>query len=344
MVVSERVFVKTGAGAFHLAPVPLEGRLHSGKLRDEGVGGEELLLAAGAGEAETEVLGGVGGRERLDTQAGVQARAQGALVAPGEPVLKLGEADEDEGEERLRVPLVVEQDVEVVEDVLVEEVGLGEEEGGVEALVAELLDVGGDGVKDASGGGRWRQPERVAEEPVEVPAAEGGVVTVGEAEASVGLEAVAQRAEDAGFPDARLADEDGGAAFRERLAQFVHHGGFRRGEPEVRVGNFLGEGGVLEAEEGDVGGGHDWGPPDWGLRPTARARSALGGSKAEWRGMDSSTSGRRGGLGRREFFTGSTGWTSRRLPSNSTQGGRLRSARERQRVTILPVRWPWSSS
>ena len=43
----------------------------------------------------------------------------------------------------------------MVEDVLVEEVGLVEEEDGVEALVAELLDVGGDGVEHAGGGGGW---------------------------------------------------------------------------------------------------------------------------------------------------------------------------------------------
>src|SRR5262249_867894 len=158
-------------------------------------------------------------------------------------------------------------------------------------------------------------------------------VTVGEAEAGVGGEAVAQRPQDAGFPDAGLSDEDGGAALGQRLAQVVHHRGLRGGEPQVRVGDLLGEGRVFEAEEGDAGGRQDWPSSGWGFLPVALSSSALGGSKAGWRGVDSSTSGLRRGRGRREFFTGSTGWTSKRLPSNSTQGGSDKSARERQRVT-----------
>ena len=41
----------------------------------------------------------------------------------------------------------------MLEDVLVEEVGLVEEEDRVYGLATELLDVGADGVEDGSGGG-----------------------------------------------------------------------------------------------------------------------------------------------------------------------------------------------
>ena len=61
----------------------------------------------------------------------MDARVEGAVTPTAEPILKLGQADEDQGQERPAIPLVVEQDVQVVEGVLVEEVRLVEEEDGV---------------------------------------------------------------------------------------------------------------------------------------------------------------------------------------------------------------------
>ncbi len=58
----------------------------------------------------------------------MEARIERAIAAEGEAIAKLGEADEHDGEQRATVPIVVEQDVEVVEGVLVQEVGLVEEE------------------------------------------------------------------------------------------------------------------------------------------------------------------------------------------------------------------------
>ena len=94
----------------------------------DGVGGEELAVAAGVAEAEAEVLGGVVGGEGLDLEAVMEARVERAVAAQGEAIAELGEADEDEREQRAAVPVVVEQDVEVVERVLVQEVGLVEED------------------------------------------------------------------------------------------------------------------------------------------------------------------------------------------------------------------------
>lgn len=156
-------------------------------------------------EAEAEILGGVGGGEGLDLEAVMEARVEGAITAQGETIAKLGEDDEDEREERAAVPVVVEQDMEVVEGVLVQEVGLVEEEDGMDALAGELLDVGRHGVEEVAGGGR--QAEGEAELAVEVAAGEGGVVGVGQAVAGGG-DAVEDRAIPAYYTDLHKADKN----------------------------------------------------------------------------------------------------------------------------------------
>lgn len=87
MVVSERVFVKTGAGAFHLAPVPLEGRLHSGKLGDEGVGDPPRAIQAQRAAAEEVILFQLGMSSQEGTLGGSEGRTEG--VEDGE--LRVGE-------------------------------------------------------------------------------------------------------------------------------------------------------------------------------------------------------------------------------------------------------------
>ena len=62
-------------------------------------------------------------------------------VPVDELCIELGEADEHEGEERAAVPLVIEQDMQVVEHVLVQEVGFVEEKDRVDAVASEILDV-----------------------------------------------------------------------------------------------------------------------------------------------------------------------------------------------------------
>lgn len=94
--------------------------------------------------------------------------------------LELGESDKDEREERRRVPLVVCEHVEVLEDVLVEEVRLVEQEDRVDLAAAEILDVRADGEEDGGGGRLGIEPERQTQLAVEIAAAERGVVTVGE--------------------------------------------------------------------------------------------------------------------------------------------------------------------
>src|SRR5438445_4775698 len=152
----------------------------------------------------------------------MDAREERAIATEAEAIVKLGKGDEDEREQRATVPLVVEQDLEMVERVLVEEVRLVEEEDRMDALLGEVLDVGRDRVEDGGGGRRRRQAERDAELAIEVATTEGGIVAVGEAEAGVG-DAMAQGAQHAGLADAGLAAQDDGGAGIERLDEAVDH-------------------------------------------------------------------------------------------------------------------------
>ena len=74
----------------------------------------------------------------------------------------------------------------MVEGVLVKQVRLIEEKDGMDAILSEILHVGGDGVEDASGGNRRRQTEGDAKLAIEVAATEGDVVSVGKAECGLG--------------------------------------------------------------------------------------------------------------------------------------------------------------
>ena len=84
----------------------------------EGIFFKKVAVAAGAAKAEAEILCGVGVDERLDAQAGVEAGQKRAVFTQCETVGKLGEADENQGQQEFCVPFVIEQDVQVVEGVL----------------------------------------------------------------------------------------------------------------------------------------------------------------------------------------------------------------------------------
>ena len=210
----------------------------------------------------------------------VDARVQAAVSPQRQAVAELGQADEHQREQRAAVPLVVEQDVQVVERVLVQQVRLVEQEDGVEVVAAEVLDVGADREEERGGGRRGREAEREAELAVEVAAAERGVVAVGQAEAGLG-QALAQRAQHAGLADAGLAGEQHRGALAERLDELVDDGLLRGRQPEVGVGDLLGEGRGLEAEVGEVLGGHHWASSFRlaGRRPQARSSRVCGGLK-----------------------------------------------------------------
>ena len=107
----------------------------------EGVGAEELAVSIGAAESVVHVLDGVLGERILEGEPGVHTRPEGAIAPQLHAVAQLGQPDEDEAQERSAIPLVVADDVQVVEHVLVEQVALVEQEDGVDALAGELLHV-----------------------------------------------------------------------------------------------------------------------------------------------------------------------------------------------------------
>jgi hypothetical protein len=104
-----------------------------------------------------------------------------------ESVDEIGEADEKEREQGATVPLVIEEDVKMVEGVGVEQVGLVEEEDRVDALLTELLHVRADGVEDRGRGGRWGESERDAELAIEVALSEGLAIEVALSEVELWL-------------------------------------------------------------------------------------------------------------------------------------------------------------
>lgn len=77
----------------------------------DGVGGEELAIAAGLTEAKAQILGGVVGDEGLDLEAVVDSRVERAIAPQGEAIAQFRKTDENDREQRATVPLVIKQNV-----------------------------------------------------------------------------------------------------------------------------------------------------------------------------------------------------------------------------------------
>jgi hypothetical protein len=132
--------------------------------------------------------------------------------------------------------------MEMVEGVLMKEMGFVDEEDGEEALFGELLDVGADGIEDiASRVVSAGKAKSDAELTVEVAAAEGDVVAIGQSEA-VGAEGVTKSAEQAGFASAGLAGEEATLLAVHSVDEVVEHRLLGGGKPEIGVVDLLGEG------------------------------------------------------------------------------------------------------
>jgi hypothetical protein len=148
----------------------------------ESVYGEDVLGGADAREASADVVGGVVGEEASEGEPVMDAGVEGTISSEPEPVLEVRQSDEYEREEGLLIPLVVEKDVQVVERVLMKEVGLVDEEDGADALFGEVLDVGANGEEEISRGGGLREAEGEAEMAIEVSASDGRILAVDESE------------------------------------------------------------------------------------------------------------------------------------------------------------------
>ena len=141
-----------------------------------------------------------------------------------------GQADEHEREQSARIPLVVRQDVQVLEHVLVKQVRLVEQEDRMHALGAEVLHVLVDRVEDGGRGGFGREAECEADVAIEVAPAESRIVAVREPEA-VGGQPMAYGAQHARLADAGLTGEQDVAAFVAGLDDLIDDAQPRRGYP-----------------------------------------------------------------------------------------------------------------
>jgi hypothetical protein len=184
------------------------------------VGCDDALVSAREGESMCDVLGDVAACRVLYGKAVMNARVEGAIAPSFELALELGQTDQDKRQERPAVPLVVEQDVQMVEHVLVEKVRFIEQENRVDALAPELLDVRADRVEDACRGGGGRQSERLAELTIEVAPAERSVMTVRQTE-DLGRQSSSKRSQYAGLAHTGFAGEQDGRVRLDRIGEVV---------------------------------------------------------------------------------------------------------------------------
>src|SRR5579872_4476066 len=280
------------------------------------------------------VIGGVVGGERADAESMVEPGVKRPVSSKSKSVFQIGQADEHEREQRFGVPLIVEQDMQMVEGILVKQVCLVDEKDGADPLFGKVLDVRVDGEEQVAGGIGLGQTESEAEMAVEVAPSDGAVLAVDEAEVGRG-EGMAQCAQDARFSDSWLAGEHGAGV--HGVGEVFDQGEFGRREPELGVTDVFGErlGGKTEVREVVEAHGRS---SLLGVRPSDLSSRALGGSnvvRASW-GESRHTRG----LWRWAFLQGSTGCRTWRLPSCSIQGGSAGSIMQRETVTSLRARKP----
>jgi hypothetical protein len=245
----------------------------------ESVCGKDIFGGTDASEASANVVGGVVGEEASECETVMDAGVEGTIASEPEPVFQVGKSDEDEGEEGLGIPLVVEEDMEVVERVLMEQMGLIDEEDGAYALLGEILNVCADGEEEISGGGRLREAEGEAEMAIEVSSPDGRILAIDESEVGGG-EGVAEGAEHARLADTWLAGEQSAGARMHGFGEVLDEGELGRGQPELGVCDVLrewigGEAKVRKVVETHVS---SFEPAGFGARPTLLSSRALGGS------------------------------------------------------------------
>jgi hypothetical protein len=149
--------------------------------------GEELVLAGGEAELVFDVSESFLKVERGEGVADGNALVEGLVGGEAEFGVEVGLANEDEGEERIGIEIVVKEKTELVEDIGGEEMGfIDDEEGeavfageGVEGI-AELGEEAGESV----GGFKLKREEDLG--------VEGGDVEVGVGEIDEGVEGLVE--------------------------------------------------------------------------------------------------------------------------------------------------------
>jgi hypothetical protein len=182
--------------------------------------------------------------------------------------------------------LVVEENVQVIERVLMEQVGLVDQEDGADALLGKVLDVSTDGEEEISGGGGLREAEGEAEMSIEVSPADGGILAIDESEVG-GSEGVTEGAENASLAHPGLAGEQRAGAGVHGLGEVLDEGELGGRHPKLGVGDVLGERLGGEAEVREVVEAHvsSFDPVGFGARPRLLSSKAFGGSngvRASW--------------------------------------------------------------
>ena len=177
--------------------------------QSDGVLREELFRSIHTGDARADVVDGVVGNERIDRESMVHTREERSIAPKTHSVVELRQADEDKGEERPAVPRVVEQDMEVVERVLVQEVGFIDKEDREQSLLRKLLDVSANRIEDVARCVMTPgQTEGEAELPIEIATSERHVMAIGEAK-TIGTEGVPECSQEARLASTWLAGEQG---------------------------------------------------------------------------------------------------------------------------------------
>jgi len=112
--------------AINVSESPLGGLVDE----DERVRGEDGSGSAGRFQSVLDVLIRVFGLGLAEAEPHVDARPEGAVLGERELAPKLWKAHEDQRQQRFRVPLVVGEDVQMLEDVLMKQVRFVEQEDG----------------------------------------------------------------------------------------------------------------------------------------------------------------------------------------------------------------------
>jgi hypothetical protein len=221
-----------------------------GVIVDEGeeAVGEDGSLAADDAEVMLDVGSGFLEVEGFEVVADGDTLVEGLEGGEAEFVGEVRLAEEDEGEERGRVHVVVEEEAELVEEFWGQEMGLVDDEEDEAAFAGQVGEGGAELGKETGKAKGWFDLE--GEEELAVEGGDGemriGEIDNGE---EVGVEGVGKGAKGSGLAGADVAGDEGRETFLESEGEAALDLAVGAGGEEVSAGDGLGEGGGGEAIE-----------------------------------------------------------------------------------------------